>query len=189
MGAGGGFGMILDAKDGFALMAHAFDGLVVEVDAVHGNIRRESPGVHSETVVLGGDFDFAGGEVFDGLIRAAMAEFEFEGFAAERLAQNLVAEADAEDGHAGFDEVADGLDRVAEGGRVAGAVGKKNARGFILQGVRGGSGGGDDLGFETVLPETAEDVVFHPEIEGDNGDIGGREGIADVGPRLFSRRG
>src|SRR5580704_13513212 len=69
MGAGGGFGMILDAKDGFALMAHAFDGLVVEVDAVHGNIRRESPGVHSETVVLGGDFDFAGGEVFDGLIR------------------------------------------------------------------------------------------------------------------------
>ncbi len=54
-------------------------------------------GIHGETVVLRGDGDLAGGEVLDGLIAAVMAEFEFEGLPAKGVAEDLVAEADAED--------------------------------------------------------------------------------------------
>ena len=73
--AGGGFGMVLDAVDGLGFMAHALDGLVVEVDAVDGDVAGQAVSVDGEPVILGGDFDFAGFEVFDGLIGATVTEF------------------------------------------------------------------------------------------------------------------
>ena len=43
-------------------------------------------GVNRKAVVVGGDLDLAGRQVLDRLVAAAMAEFQFVGFAAERLA-------------------------------------------------------------------------------------------------------
>ena len=99
MGAGGGFGVVFDAKDGVVAVAHAFDGVVVEVHVGNGDVRiGEGVGVDTEAVVLRGDFDFVGGVIDDGVIGAVVAKFKFVGFAAEGKAENLVAETDAEDG-------------------------------------------------------------------------------------------
>src|SRR3954452_5176867 len=49
-----------------------------------------------EAVVLRGDLDAAGLEVLDGVVAAAMAEGQLEGLQADRPAQQLMAEADAE---------------------------------------------------------------------------------------------
>ena len=102
MGAGGGFGMVLNAENRFFLVAKTFDGLVVEVYSIDNNVGGQRFGVNSETVVLGGDFDFAGFQIFDRLVAAAMTKFEFERFAAKGLRQNLKPKADAEHGDAGF---------------------------------------------------------------------------------------
>ena len=60
------------------------------------------------------------------MIRAVVAEFQFEGFAAESEAAELMAEADAEDGDA-TKEFLNIFDGVADGLWIAGAIGKKNA--------------------------------------------------------------
>ena len=107
--------MVLDAEHRLSLMVEAFDGLVVEVDAVHHDVGGQGGWINSETVVLGGDFDFAGFQFLDGLIGPAMAEFELEGFSADGLAKDLVSEADTEDGDAVVQEIARGLHGVTEG--------------------------------------------------------------------------
>ena len=107
--------MVLHTIDRLGLVAEAFDGLIVEVDAIYYHVARQGGRVHGETVVLGSYFDFAGFQVFDGLVGAAMAEFELEGFAAVGLAQNLVAQTYPENRDAVVEEVARGLDGVAEG--------------------------------------------------------------------------
>ena len=53
-------------------------------------------GFEGVAVILAGDVDFSGRQIFDRMVGAAMAEFEFIGFAAERLPQQLMAQTDAE---------------------------------------------------------------------------------------------
>ena len=64
---------------------------------------RQRLGIHGEAVVLRGDLDLAGLEFLDRMIRAAVAELQLEGLAAERQPEDLVAEADAEHRHVGLD--------------------------------------------------------------------------------------
>ena len=109
-----------------------------------------------------------------------MAELELEGLAAERLAEELVAEADAEDGNAGVHERLHLAHDVVERGGVAGAVAQEDAGGLVLERVGGAGGCGDDLHFETGLPQVARDVVFHPEVERDDGNVRRRERLAEV---------
>ena len=54
---------------------------------------------HGEAVVLGGDLDLAGAQVLDRVVGAAVAELELERAPAQGQGEQLVAEADAEDGH------------------------------------------------------------------------------------------
>ena len=90
--AGCGFGMILHAKDRQFLVTHSFDCAVVQVDMGHFNFGRERLRIHGETVILRGDRHFAGTQIFDRLIRAAMAKFQLECRSAEREPENLMAE-------------------------------------------------------------------------------------------------
>ena len=66
--------------------------------------------IDGEAVVLAGDLDAAGVEVLHRLVAAAMAELELVGLGADRPAQQLVAEADAENGH---DFIAPWMGRIA----------------------------------------------------------------------------
>jgi hypothetical protein len=73
--AWGGFGVVLDAEQGQVFVAHAFVGVVVEIDVgdldVAGGERFR---IDTEAVILGGDFDFFGEQVLHRMIRAVMAE-------------------------------------------------------------------------------------------------------------------
>ncbi|CNK71894.1 Uncharacterised protein [Mycobacterium tuberculosis] len=53
--------------------------------------------VHSEAVVLRGDFNLAGGLVHDRLVDAAVTEGQLVGAEAQGAAEQLVTEADAEE--------------------------------------------------------------------------------------------
>ena len=69
-----------------------------------------------------------------------MPELQFESLSAERLPQNLVAEANPEDRNTRFDEVMDRLNRVAESGGIAWTIGKEDAGGLVLERFRRRSG-------------------------------------------------
>src|SRR2546429_9630207 len=83
-------------------------------------------------MVLRRDFHLAGLEVLYRLIGSAMSEFQFERPAAQGLPENLVPQTNAKDRDPGFDQVTDGLDGVAERGRVAGSVGQENTGGVVV---------------------------------------------------------
>ena len=163
--AGGGFGMVLDGEDGFGGVAETFEGLVVEVDVGGFSAAGFEGGeVDGEAVVLGGDFDFFGADVLDGLVAAAVTEFEFVGCGAHGEAEELVAEADAEDGFLA-DEFFQGVLDVGDGFGVAGAVGDEDAVGFEVEDFFGGGEGGDDGDAEAGLDEVAEDVAFESAVD------------------------
>ena len=124
-------------------------------------------GIDGETVVLRGDGDAAVAQVLDGLVAAAVAEFELEGLAADGVAEDLVAEADGEDGFARQQDADLAVD-VVEGGGIAGAVGEENAVGLQGEHVLGGGAGIDDRDLEAGLAQAAQDVVLHAEIIGDD---------------------
>ena len=71
------------------------------------------------------------------MVGAAVAEGELVGLEADRAAEQLVAEADAEDGLLA-DQLADGVDDVVEGGGVAGAVGEEDDVGVLGEDLLGG---------------------------------------------------
>src|SRR5437660_9573088 len=121
--AGGGFGMVLHAEDTLFLVPHALDGLVVEVDPIDLDVARERFRVDGKAMILRGDHDAATFKVFDRLIGAPMAELQFECFAPECLAEDLVSETDSEDGNVGFYKIGHGFDGVTESCRITGAVG------------------------------------------------------------------
>ena len=154
VGAGGGFGVVLDAEDRVGFVAHAFDRLVVEVDVGDFDFGRERIGVDREAVVLRSDGNLSGAEVLDRLVAAAVAEFQFEGAAAVGVGEELVAEADAEDRFFA-DELAEFAVDVAERGRVAGAVGEEDAVGIFGEDFGGAGGGVHHFDFEARLAQAA----------------------------------
>ena len=97
MRPGRSFGMILHAEDRQFLVTHSFDCAVVQVDVSHFNLGGERLRIHGEPVILRGDRHFAGAQIFDRLIRAAMAELQFECRSAKRESENLMAETNPED--------------------------------------------------------------------------------------------
>ena len=101
------------------------------------------------------------------MIGAAVAEFELVGLAAEGEAEELVAEADAEDGLLA-DELADVGDLGDEGLGIAGAVGEEDAVGVEGEDVFGGGERGDDGDAAAGVHEAAEDVVLDAVIVGDD---------------------
>jgi len=81
--AWGGFGVVLDAEQGKFFVTHAFVGVVVKIDVSDFHVvGRQRFGIDAEAVILRGNFNFFGEQVLDRMIRAVMAEFQFEGFAA-----------------------------------------------------------------------------------------------------------
>mmetsp|Transcript_25397 Transcript_25397/g.55218 ORF Transcript_25397/g.55218 Transcript_25397/m.55218 type:complete len:438 (-) Transcript_25397:123-1436(-) len=133
--------MVLDGHRLLVGPHHAGAGAVVEVDVGHLHARGEGLGVHGVVVVLSADLHAPGGLVRDGVVAAMVPEGQLVGLAAERLAQHLVAHADAEDGHLAEDGLRVGH-RPGGGGGVAGAVGEEDTVGVHGQHlVRGGLAG------------------------------------------------
>ena len=83
--------MMLDRENGVLGAAHALDCVVVEIEVCDLDVIWEGSVVGGESVVLSGDGDLAGAEIFDRVVSAAMSKLQFEGFAAEAVSENLVA--------------------------------------------------------------------------------------------------
>src|SRR5215467_10734640 len=142
--SGRGLRVILDAERGRVQQPDPLDHTVIEVDVAdlgpaEGCVKRpgrikimhnEGPAVtgwrHGKPVVVAGDLYPAGGEVLDRLVDAAVPEPELVGAQAERPAEDLAAQADAEHRDARGEHLAHRGHRVPGCGRVTGAVGEEH---------------------------------------------------------------
>ena len=82
MGAAAGLRVELDGKGGDIGVPDPFAGAVVGIDIAHLAALGEVFGVDRVAVVLAGDEDPVGTEVFDRLVGASMAVFELDRLAA-----------------------------------------------------------------------------------------------------------
>ena len=95
-------------------------------------VRAPSGPEDGEAVVLAGDLDPPGRQVLDRVVGAVVTERQLVGLEADRAAQQLMAEADPEDGTL-TDELADRADDVVERRGIAGAVGEEDRVGIICE--------------------------------------------------------
>src|SRR6478752_3595523 len=135
--AGGGLGVVLHREGGDVEGPQPLHHLVVEAHVAHldaavavGAVERPlQRGLDGEPVVVRRDLDAAGLLVEHGLVDAAVAEGQLVRVEPERAAEQLVAEADAEERQAVIEHAAQQLDVVARGRGVAGAVGVEDGDG------------------------------------------------------------
>src|SRR5271170_4852662 len=101
------------------------------------------------------------------MVGAVMAEFEFVGFAAEREAEHLMAEANTKNRPCA-NQFADGLMRIRHGRGISRAVGKKNPVGTVAKNIGGSAGRRDNSHPESGAHEAAQDVALDPIIDRDD---------------------
>src|SRR5213595_2082193 len=127
--------VILHAEEWQRFVAQAFERLVVQVHVGERDFARlERIRIDSETVVLRRDFHLLRFQIQHRMVPAVVAELQLVGAAAEREADDLVAEADAEDGDAAH-EIAHGLGCVLDWLGIARAVREKHTVGFQSENV------------------------------------------------------
>ena len=101
------------------------------------------------------------------MVGAAVAEGQLVGLEADGAAEQLVAEADAEE-RALADQLADGVDDVVERRRVAGAVGEEDDVGVLGEHLLGRGGAGQQGQPGAVLAQLADDVELDPGVDPDH---------------------
>ncbi len=88
-------------------------------------------------------------------------------------AQQLVAEADAEQRLAGLDQLLDGGDGIVAGGRrIAGAIGQEHAIGIVREDFGGGGGGRKHGDLGAFIGEAAQDIALGAVVDGDDVEFG-----------------
>ena len=138
-------------------------------------------------MILRGNFDLVGQQVFHGMIRAVVAEFQLEGFAAQGKPAKLVAKTDAEDGDSAH-ELTDILDRVGDGFGVAGTVRKKDAVGPQREDILGRSWCWNDGNLTLVIDQEAKDVLLDAIVVSDDLELAGIGACAGFAHFLVPRR-
>src|SRR5262249_28838905 len=142
--------------------------------------------------VVAGDVHLAGAQVLDRLVDPAVPEAQLVGVQAEGPAEDLAAQADAEQRDPGLQDAAHGVDGVAEGGRVAGAGGEEHAVRAAAAGpggedLLGGDGRGEDLDAAAERGQVPRGGGLDAEVDGGDGEPpGGAVGRRD---RVPGRRG
>ncbi len=114
--------VVLYAKHGIIPMPESFERFVVEIRVRDLDfVQVQRIGIHREAVIMRRDLDFPGDFVQHRMIRAAMAEFQFVRFPADRDSEHLVPKADSEDRRLA-DQLADLRGLMLERFRIAWAV-------------------------------------------------------------------
>ena len=132
------------------------------------NVRRQVALVDREAMVLAGDQHAAGVQVLHRVVGAVVAELHLHGARAAGQAEQLVAQADAEGRDVRHDQLADGVDGVVAGRRIAGAVRQEHAvrlerEHFLGRGLRRHHGHA-----AAAVGEHAQDVVLDAVVVGDD---------------------
>jgi hypothetical protein len=121
--------MVLHCEERELAMANPLDGAVVQIEVRHLECGRSRNAFcianHSETMVLSGDEHLIGSDVADRVVPASMAVGQLGCGAAVSEPHELMPETDAEGGKAGPRELANRVERVADRGGIAGAIGKE----------------------------------------------------------------
>src|SRR5215210_3963835 len=150
VGPRSGLWVVLHAARRHVEQADALDRPVVEVHVreLGGAELRLDPhadlALDRKAVVLRGDRDPARPQVLDGVVRATVPERELEGLEPRGAGEQLMAEADAEDGLRG-EQLADRLHDVVERRRVAGTRDEEKAVGIAGEQLFGRGGAGVEL--------------------------------------------
>ncbi len=118
-----------------------------------------------EAVVVGGDLDLAGGAVQDRLVDPAVAVGELVGAEAQRAAEELVAEADAEVGQPPLQRTLQQGDLRGGGGRVAGSVGEEQPVGLDGQHVVEGRRRREHVALDPALGHHPRSVGLQAEVD------------------------
>ncbi len=177
VGAGAGFGMVLNGEDGARSMAQPGDGAIVEVEVADVDVGADRVGTDGKAMILAGDFDLFGEAA--GLVEAPVTKFELEGFGSKGEAEDLVAHADAEDRGRQVEEFLNGFDALGDDGGIPRAVGEEDAVGVVAEDLVDRAVDGHDDDAAAMAGEAAQDVAFDAEVEGDDGEgsLGGAAGI------------
>src|SRR5258706_4026290 len=146
--------MILHAENGFGLVPHAFNCLIIEIDSIDGDVIWKRFGIDGKAVILGGNLHSAACQIFHRLVPSAVAEFQLKCFAAESLTENLMAQADPENWNVVFDQVRNGFDRITERRRISRSGGEANSCRFALKRVFGGSRRRHNADLEPMLAQS-----------------------------------
>src|SRR3972149_5602298 len=99
-GPGTALRMVLNGENRQLAMGHPFDRPIVQVHVGHLELVREGLRLDRESVILGRDVDPAGTEVLHRLVPPAVTELQLEGARPEGEGNELVAEADPQEGDA-----------------------------------------------------------------------------------------
>jgi hypothetical protein len=135
----------------------------------HLSVLWQARGNDTEAVILAGDLDLAGGEVFDRMIGAAMADRHLLGLAAEREGEELMPEANAEQRLAAGDELLDNRHGVFAGRRrIARAVRKEDAVRIVAQDILGARRCGHHRDVAALACPHPEDIALGAIIDRDN---------------------
>lgn len=130
MRARGGLWMILDRENWQGPMPHTLKGLVVEVDMGYLNLRIfDGIYIYTEAVVLGGNLHLACQKILYRVVCTTVTEFQLIGLAAKGKPQELVAQANPEDGIV-WNQAFDGVNGIGDRLGVPGAIGKYDAIGI-----------------------------------------------------------
>src|ERR1039457_6780061 len=185
--ARGGFRVVLHREDRAVPRPEALARAVVEVHVRELDVGRQRVGRDGEAVVLGRDRDAARLNVLHGMVRAAVAELELVRGAAEREAQELLPEADAEHGHTGLDEALHLRDARRQRFGVARPVRKEVAVESPCEELLGGRHRREHRRLEVTRGEHPQDVPLDAVVDRRHSpfsrDAGGkREAVASRGP-------
>jgi hypothetical protein len=168
MRPGRSLGVILHAEQWQVFVAHALIGVVVQVEVGHLDVAGgERFRINAESVILCGDLDLAGQQILDWMIRAVMAEFQFESLAAEGQATKLVTEADSKDGNPAG-QLANAFMRISDRLGIARAVRKENTVRTQRKNIFGGSIRRNDSHVAVMIDEQAKDVLLDTKIVGND---------------------
>ena len=90
--------MILNGKGMMVGGDETFTAVVVQVDMRDGNIGRQGAGVYGKAMIVAGDLHGVAVGQLHGLVAATMAKFKFVGVCPQGQGQDLMPQADTEDG-------------------------------------------------------------------------------------------
>ncbi len=177
-GPGAASGWYCTQKAGTIAVAEAFQRLVVQVHVRQFDVVGvERIRVHREAVVVRGDLDLVGDLVQHRMIGAAVAELQLVGLAAERQAQDLVPQADAEDRDLARAACAPAPPGTASGSGSPGPLERNTPSGFSASTSSAVVTAGTTRHAAAHVHQPAENVALDAEVVGHH-----------VEPRLGRRR-
>jgi hypothetical protein len=157
VGAGRRLGMVLDGENRGFSVSDAFYGAVIEVKVRDLKCLRtwDTAGIapDGESVVLGGDKHLPCREITNRVVSSPMSIGELYRVASERESQQLMAEADAENGKRPIGEFADRVDRIPHRCRIPWSIREEQPVGGELAHSGGRRRGRNDGDAAAVLHE------------------------------------